>query len=314
MKIAFVVMPWHSPGYPCLAAGLLHAVVQQSRPNWEFEQWYANLLWIDYLNDSAPGRFSPLDYGTIGEELIYDATGEWVFSSALHGASAWRVEEYKNVFDGTDKQFEIALAAHRLAPTFIADLAAKIVATKPTVLALTSTFVQNVACLALAQAVKRINPTIITVMGGGNCDGVQGRTLHRNFPFVDYVVSGEGEVAFNLLLEAIEHGRADLEHVQNLCWRDANGQRINPEGGEVTLESNPTPCFDEYFEQLEGSSARAYVEPQLVVETARGCWWGEKHHCTFCGLNGTGMHFRSKSAERALSEIEELIRRHKTST
>lgn len=32
----------------------------------------------------------------------------------------------------------------------------------------------------------------------------------------------------------------------------------------------------------------------LVLEGARGCWWGEKHHCTFCGLNGSLMKFRSK--------------------
>ena len=35
--------------------------------------------------------------------------------------------------------------------------------------------------------------------------------------------------------------------------------------------------------------------PTLLLETSRGCWWGAKHHCTFCGLNGGTMHFRSKS-------------------
>lgn len=312
MKVAFVVMPWHSPGYPCLAAGLLHSIVKNAHPEWEFSQLYANLLWVDYLRDSAPGRFSPTDYGMIGEDLIYDATGEWVFSSALQGEPVWRVDEYRRAFDGTDEQFEVALAAHKLAPHFISELAGKVVASGASVLALTSTFVQNVACLALAQAVKRIRPSIVTVMGGGNCDGVQGRTLHQNFSSVDYVVSGEGEVAFRLLLEAIDQGLTDFSHVPNLCWRIGTEQRVNPSGGEASLETNPTPCFDDYFEQLEGSSARSYVEPQIVVETARGCWWGEKHHCTFCGLNGTGMHFRSKSATRALEEIEELICRHKT--
>ena len=35
-------------------------------------------------------------------------------------------------------------------------------------------------------------------------------------------------------------------------------------------------------------------------ETARGCWWGERQHCTFCGLNGATMAFRSKTPERVL--------------
>ncbi|MDA0167435.1 RiPP maturation radical SAM C-methyltransferase, partial [Solirubrobacter ginsenosidimutans] len=37
----------------------------------------------------------------------------------------------------------------------------------------------------------------------------------------------------------------------------------------------------------------------------------EKHHCTFCGLNGLGMGFRSKSPERIRSELSELASRHR---
>ena len=48
----------------------------------------------------------------------------------------------------------------------------------------------------------------------------------------------------------------------------------------------------------------------MLVETARGCWWGERSHCTFCGLNGTTMTFRSKSPERAFHELALLRRRY----
>jgi ribosomal peptide maturation radical SAM protein 1 len=48
----------------------------------------------------------------------------------------------------------------------------------------------------------------------------------------------------------------------------------------------------------------------VVVETSRGCWWGVKHHCTFCGLNGDTMTFRSKTPQRAFDEIAYLARRH----
>jgi ribosomal peptide maturation radical SAM protein 1 len=46
------------------------------------------------------------------------------------------------------------------------------------------------------------------------------------------------------------------------------------------------------------------------METARGCWWGERQHCTFCGLNGATMAFRSKTPSRVLSEIRFLRDRH----
>lgn len=38
--------------------------------------------------------------------------------------------------------------------------------------------------------------------------------------------------------------------------------------------------------------------------------WGEKHHCTFCGLNGEVMLFRSKSAQKVLDELMTLSAKH----
>src|SRR5262249_51859847 len=37
---------------------------------------------------------------------------------------------------------------------------------------------------------------------------------------------------------------------------------------------------------------------------------GQKHHCTFCGLNGQTMAFRAKSPDRVLSELKELLAKH----
>src|SRR4029077_7134134 len=42
----------------------------------------------------------------------------------------------------------------------------------------------------------------------------------------------------------------------------------------------------------------------------RGCWWGAAHQCTFCGLNGTSLSYRSKSPERVLAEGRELEDRY----
>ena len=43
-------------------------------------------------------------------------------------------------------------------------------------------------------------------------------------------------------------------------------------------------------------------------ETSRGCWWGEKRQCTFCGLNGGSIAFRAKPQERkVLPEISSAV-------
>jgi ribosomal peptide maturation radical SAM protein 1 len=49
------------------------------------------------------------------------------------------------------------------------------------------------------------------------------------------------------------------------------------------------------------------IRAEITMETSRGCWWGQKHHCTFCGLNGLSMTYRSKSPERAYREIKHMM-------
>jgi len=50
----------------------------------------------------------------------------------------------------------------------------------------------------------------------------------------------------------------------------------------------------------------------LPYEGSRGCWWGEKHHCTFCGINGQGMEFRARSADRVIADLRTLVQRHRS--
>jgi ribosomal peptide maturation radical SAM protein 1 len=56
---------------------------------------------------------------------------------------------------------------------------------------------------------------------------------------------------------------------------------------------------------------REYLEPKLVNEASRGCWWGMRKHCTFCGFNGSTMAFRSKPPDRVFTEIHDDVSRHR---
>ena len=79
------------------------------------------------------------------------------------------------------------------------------------------------------------------------------------------------------------------------------------------LDALPYPDYGDYFAQMSPAQAET-IPRQLAVETARGCWWGAKKHCTFCGLNGATLAFRSKSPDRAYDEITTLCRRYGTAT
>ena len=80
------------------------------------------------------------------------------------------------------------------------------------------------------------------------------------------------------------------------------------------MDDLPYPDFSDYFRDLGQSAAAINIFPTLLFETSRGCWWGAKSHCTFCGLNGGSMAFRSKSPTRALDELDYLATRWKPET
>jgi ribosomal peptide maturation radical SAM protein 1 len=311
MRVLLVAMPWHTLHTPSLALGLLVSAARASVPDVVVEDRYANLAWAERM--MRAGRPAG-DYEVLGA-TVFLGIGEWIFSSALHGVPEWNVDAFAAVsrnFGGHDR--ELVLNLHRDAPAYIEEQADRIVAEGWDVVGFTSTFMQNVPSLALAAALKRRRPGIRTIMGGCNLDGPQGAAVHATFPQIDLVVRGEGERAFPALVRALrDDDAAALAAIPGLCHRAADGTSIvNPEGALLPINEVPRPDYDGYFGQLAESPVSIVVRPSLVLEAARGCWWGEKHHCKFCGLNGSGMVFRSKHPDRVWDDLAHLVERHQT--
>jgi|SoiMethySBSTD1v2_1073268.scaffolds.fasta_scaffold00086_55 ribosomal peptide maturation radical SAM protein 1 len=77
------------------------------------------------------------------------------------------------------------------------------------------------------------------------------------------------------------------------------------------MDASPIPNYDDYFAALaETQELGRWLKPALPYQTARGCWWGEKSHCTFCGISRTAMKFRSKSADQVIEQILALKNRY----
>lgn len=312
MRVVLVNMPWAAFEKPSLALGILRQAVRRELPDAEITVVYGNLEYTDWLAERRNFEFADYNYYSI--DSYFQGCGDWVFSSALYDDPEWRVDEFQKYMAGQAAEDRIAeaVALHKVAPEFIADLAGRITALEPDVVGFTTTFQQNTAALAAARAVKRLSPHVTTVFGGANCDGEQGLALHRNFPFVDFVVRGEGDAAFPALLQHAV-GDRDYAAIAGLCWRQPDGSAAANAMPRSPLPPSAmtAPEFDDYFASLAASRVRHWSEPQLVVEGARGCWWGEKHHCTFCGLNGSFMQFRSKPPEVFVKELLTLVERHK---
>lgn len=65
--------------------------------------------------------------------------------------------------------------------------------------------------------------------------------------------------------------------------------------------------YDSYLESFAQNITDETMHPALSFETSRGCWWGERSHCTFCGLNDLTLGYRAMTPERALEQFEQLF-------
>ena len=98
----------------------------------------------------------------------------------------------------------------------------------------------------------------------------------------------------------------------------ANGNGVNGNGNgagkvgvlgsELELDYNVQLNYDHFLNTLENNFPQKKVSPILLFETSRGCWWGEKAHCTFCGLNGASMNYRAMSPDKAIQQFEALFK------
>lgn len=267
------------------------------------------------------------------EPTIHGFAGEWVFNGALfdrvehdvegyvedilRGRSAGFREARANLRPVAEEVIERMLELRRQAAPFVEECLAEVLALRPRIVGFTSTFQQQVAALALARRIREEAPETFVVFGGANCEGVMGAEMLRQFPFVDAVVSGEGDAVFPELVRRVLAGAPhhDIQGVNtpvNSGFPASGKARFTTAPMVQDLDSLPIPDCDDFFEQFAETDLGLPPEalkPRLMFETSRGCWWGEKSHCTFCGLNGATMHFRAKSEARALAELTYFHRR-----
>jgi ribosomal peptide maturation radical SAM protein 1 len=258
-----------------------------------------------------------------GAPAIRELAGEWLFRDALFDTetdpSAYVDEVLRRRAAWPRAAGKRPLSARVIArllkirekvEPFLDRCADEIVALNPKIVGFTSVFQQHVASLALARRLKQRAPHITNLFGGANCEGVMGAETLRQFPFVDVVVSGEGDLIFPTLVRRILGGESidGLAGVRTRRNIDDSFRLQTYSNAPVVrdMDALPWPDYSDFFSQFEASRLSEEWQPGLYFETSRGCWWGEKMHCTFCGLNGGTMAFRSKSSARALEELTAL--------
>merc|ERR1711966_452569 len=164
------------------------------------------------------------------------------------------------------------------------------------------------------KAVKHFCPEVYTVMGGPNTEGVLGLGLLRRAPWLDYICAGEGEETLPRLCKALIANKYIIEKPIGVLGQEdiekyQGKLQINlPRATLAEMSKSPTPCFDDYFKAIKNS--KIAIKPGLLLETSRGCWWGERSQCTFCGLNGEGMKYRIQNPIDMAKRIYDITEKY----
>jgi len=318
--ICLINPPFGAIEHPSLALGLLQASAE--RAGFSCRSRYANLAFAERLGPD-------LYFWLANTASFRNLLGEWVFGGLLSPEGGAPAEEYLQRFldESLENDFRVMMPGHdlretvrqarKMAAEFIEGLAREVVAAHPRIVGCTSTFQQNCAALALLKRIRQLDDTVVTLLGGANCEGTMAYGQRRAFPWVDFVVSGEAEMIFpDLVRLLLQHGRAVDEELLPECVVGASRAAAATPGPETRavvrdLDATPLPEYGDYFTQLARSPLAREVLPGLLLETSRGCWRAA-HRCKFCGLNGLGLKYRTKSADRVLEEIGSSCTRYGT--
>jgi ribosomal peptide maturation radical SAM protein 1 len=311
-RVILVVPPFQDLVHPSLG-------VSQLKANLDQQGYRTEIL---YLNLPFAERIGIERYEFISRTTTLALAGEMVFSHLVFERSDEDLDRYvREVLMGTTRRRESLNARvsdpfgmmreliHEAREFCCNEAVEAILARDPWLLGLSSSFQQNCSSLAVIQEVKRRRPDVLTIMGGANCEAEMGEELLAQFADLDFVGQGECDHSLVALVRALAAGETGAG-IPGILARGASRLLPGAPLQGADLDALPYPDFGDYFEQLAGSSLAARIRPGLVMETSRGCWWGAKNHCTFCGLNGQGMAFRSKSPERAMQEMRALVEQY----
>ena len=319
-RVLIVNMPFSNLRWPNLGPSLLKAALGRRSIGCD----------VAYFNFDFAERVGVDHYEWLADHFAFVLGGERLFAKqyfedplpddesyyrdVLLRADSGLTEKDRRDFEGTEQHVE----------PFLDRCMSAIDWAQYAVVGFAMSFQQTMPSMCLARRIKRRRPEVQIMAGGAACEAEMGIELITQFPGIDYVFLGEADLTFPPVVEQILQGqrpelppgvmgRESGKWFRPLSLWERAEQHRPPDPGLFMvrdMDALPYPDFDDYFRRLRASPLKDQIHPLLFFETSRGCWWGEKHHCKFCGLNGSTLAYRSKSAQRAVDELRHLVERY----
>jgi ribosomal peptide maturation radical SAM protein 1 len=304
-RVLLVSMPWASYQEPSLGLSILSSVL--TNVSIENDVRYFNIFLLKYLKAST--------YSSLAD---IQGINEFLFSGVFEkNISSDQIQVLDRTFkyllrdgNGVSKlntraeYFDFMLKLrNEVIPKYLNDCLNVILENQYSMIGFTCMFDQTIANLALAKLVKQRIPQILICFGGYALEGIVGYQILNSFNFVDIVVQGDGEPTISELA-FLSVGQQEITQIPNIIYRDKIDTTVKVNKRiKIQLKDSPDPNYQSYFKNLEILKQENKVEIRpnvLSIESSRGCWWGEKSHCVFCGIDDDTLKYRQKSSELAV--------------
>ena len=204
---------------------------------------------------------------------------------------------------------EVAIVDAKGGGSTLAEATEHVAKLAPDVLGVSATTISIHNGARIAAAVKERLPHVTTVVGGPHVSAVPEATLAA-FPEFDYGISGEGELAFFALLDALASGTPTRD-LAGVVGRDTAGAvYANCRAPYIDdLDALPFPAWEvlgDAFPHRFGPSIFNYrCTPMATLVTSRGCPFS----CTFCDRSTSGKLGRYHGVEYVMEMCRMLAAR-----
>ena len=311
-------MPFSNVVYPSFALTQIKTLLSykyQGKLNTEV--YYINHDFINFIGHDIYNNFScDEENKKTGLEVEHNTDGlrEWFFKHIAFPNHEDNISDYFSPYQGHDEFKNYILKKREETEGFLEKIIDLYDLDKADIVGFTSMFEQQVASIAMARLLKKRNPKIVTVMGGANCEHPAGEEIIKNTNVMDYVFSGMGLHSISKFIEYLLSGNINkLSEIKGLFSKRILEERNGDQdesfnyGEEFSLDGLLDLDYTSFFDSLNRHFPNAKFNPILFFETSRGCWWGEKSGCTFCGINGRKSEYRTMSSASAIQYFNTLF-------
>lgn len=309
-KIALINMPFADLQFPSIALTQLKTVVEQRFKdqvsvnihylNHDFAK-YLGLELYDLITGSADSQNAGL--------------GDWFFRQTafpdqVNNAGVYLSRYFPFHTEEVSALKSRILEKRRGLEHFLDTLISKYALDQAQLAGFTSMFMQSAAAFSLARKLKDGPSKPIVVMGGANCESPMGQVIIKEVSPVDYVFSGPALKSFPEFVQlCIDQDLSKAGSIKGVFTKRNYIFQTGPDaiGEELSIDVPIELDYQEFLDTVTENFPDGKIDPILLFETSRGCWWGERAHCTFCGLNGASMAYRAMSPDRALKQFDSLF-------